>query len=431
MISFKQFLYSEVKPALGCTEPGAVALAAARAAEELDETPSKIIVKLSENIFKNGMDVGIPGTNGHRGNAIAAALGVLVKDSSEGLEVLKKVNMEMVENAHKMVSEGQVEVQCLHGLKDIYIELMMKTANDQVKVIIEKNHSNISLVEKNGQIVYEGNFVKKSDPNAVSVFDAFRGKKLEEILALVDEMTEEDQKYLLLGAQMNRKMAEMGMERKDIGLRIGTTISELMEKKILQDDPIHHIRMITAAASDARMSGINMPVMSSAGSGNHGLVTILPIDFIGRKLNKEKKEIAKAIAISHLVTSYIKSHIGRLSPSCGCSVAAGSGATAGLVYLNDGDITQMKMAVKTVLSSLTGMLCDGAKESCALKVGVAASEAWLYAQMALVGTGITYAQGIIEEEAMDTACNLGKIDHEGMRDMDKVIISMLESRRCH
>ncbi|MEG3066370.1 L-serine ammonia-lyase, iron-sulfur-dependent, subunit alpha [Acetomicrobium sp.] len=433
MLSLKNFLKEEVKPALGCTEPGAVALAAARAVEEVGNAPvDSIKVLVSGNIFKNGMSVGIPRTNGLRGNIIAAALGALCGRSSFGLEVLKGCTDDAVPNAQKMVSSGHVQVLPDPEQNGVYIKASVKGGERAATCIIEGSHTDIVQVIADGKTVFSVEAETKENRSrgkeSISVAREIAQMPFSSVVALVQQMDDDDVSYALEGARMNMTMAEHGFdESRTFGLEVGKTLKRAAANWETQDKYIK-IRAISSAASDARMSGAPYPVMSSAGSGNHGITAILPVYILGRELGKSDKEIAKGIIYSHLCTSFVKSRLGRLSPICGCAVAAGAGAAGGIVHLLGGSDVQASKAMELVLGNLVGMLCDGAKETCSLKVGTGAFEAVLAAELVMNGHCIKIPQGVIDEKIEETVANVVTVNTQGMRCVDKIILDIIASR---
>jgi L-cysteine desulfidase len=432
MFTLKEFLQKEVKPALGCTEPGAVALAVARACQELDDPRriSFIGVMVSDSIYKNGMAVGIPGANGAKGNAMAAALAAICGKAEYGLEVLKDCSPADVAAAAAWLKEQRVAIICNPEKHGVYIEATVATADHTVKCRIERDHSNIALVSKDEKIIYNNQPVQTDVTTAtVPIAEQVAAMSYEELIGLADELDAQDEAFLLSGVQMNRRIAQYGLQETSVsGLSLGKTMQAMMASGRLVADLGNLIKSYCYAASDARMAGAQLPVMSSAGSGNHGITAILPIGIVGEKLGKSPRETAKALAISHLSTSFVKSKLGRLSAICGCAVAAGAGAAAGLTILLGGTISQAAMAMNTLLANTAGMLCDGAKESCTLKVGTGAIEAYLAALFALEGRGIDFPQGVVDVNLEKTTDNMGLINRDGMREMDQVMINILERR---
>lgn len=437
MLTLKEFLKNEVKPALGCTEPGAVALAVARACKELSdrEEIASVRVTVSGSIYKNGMAVGIPGTRGARGNAMAAAMGAICGNSDLGLEVLRDSKKEDVAKAERWVRDERVSIYCDPDRSGVYVLASVFTSENKAVCLIAGSHSNIVRVILNGETIVD-NAAEKLSPASSGFADDGFPVKLYNALKLVDQLDEEDADFLFQGVEMNKKVAEGGYRSDEEccecgecvrGSRFGRTLLEFSDG-VEKESVALRIRSVCASAADARMSGILLPVMSSAGSGNHGITAILPIAVFGEYYKKPRWEIARALAISHIGTSFVKRRLGRMSPVCGCSIAAGAGAAAGLVSLMGGNETQMADAMEILLANLAGMLCDGAKESCALKVSSASAEAYFAARWALSGQRLGVPQGVFGESVEETAENVGKISNEGMKTVDRIMIGILDQR---
>jgi len=431
VFTIKEFLRSEVKPALGCTEPGAVALGVARAVEELGGAPVRHIeVVVSDSIYKNGMYVGIPGTNGLKGNDIAAAMASLCGRSEYGLEVLRDCDEKTVESSRAMVTSGMVSIIPDLARHGVYVEAKVSTEKDTAVAVIENTHTNITLVTLNGKTIFQAEEKGHGDhPSAkkLSIPEKVAEMNFTELVSMAEDMDAEDVDYVMNGVDMNLTIAEYGFNH-TVGINLGSTIMELAGVNYDSDDLSAKIKAVAAAASDARMDGAPYPVMSSAGSGNHGITAILPVYVVGDHYGKSREETAKAIAFSHLTTSFIKSRMGRLSPVCGCSVAAGAGAASGIVYLLSRDIFKAVKAVEIVLGNLVGMVCDGAKETCALKVGTGAVEAYYAAMLALKGHFLNGAQGVVDENIEKTVENAASINIRGMTDVDRIIIEFIKNR---
>lgn len=430
MPTLKEFLRSEVKPALGCTEPGAVALAVARACAELPDrgNVAAVRVTVSANIYKNGMAVGIPGAGGARGNAIAAALGAICGDASRGLEVLAGTKPEDVKKAEAWVEEKRATIYCDQDRGGVYVLASVFTPEHKAMCLIEGSHSNIVKVTADGETTFE-----KERPSGASSGFADDGfpTLFADVLKMADEMDDEDEDFIWEGVEMNDRIAAEGIKPAGGGSLQSSNFGLILrnDEKVGDFVPVAlEIRTTASAAAEARMSGVQLPVMSSAGSGNHGITAIIPIAVLGRRAGKSRSEIAKAIAVSHLATSFVKRNLGRLSPVCGCSVAAGAGAAAGMTYLMGGTYDQICSAMSLLLSNIAGMLCDGAKESCALKVGSASSEAYCAMEWALEGQHLTVPQGVFGASIEETVANVGRVSREGMKTVDRVMIDILDER---
>ena len=426
MFTIKEFLAQEVKPALGCTEPGAVALAVARATETLAEDVSRVSVTVSDSIFKNGVAVGIPGTGGLRGNVIAAALAVVCGKSDYGLEVLKDATERDIKLAQEMVDHGSIALEADMARHGVYVMAQVAGNGHDATCIIEGTHTNIVSVKKDGETVFQKEETSQANSTKpVSAQVAEMGYS--DLVAMASQLDDDDVETVMAGVDMNMEIAEYGLTH-DVGLGLGKTV-RAMAGDLYDRDLASQIRAIAAAASDARMDGAPLPVMSSAGSGNHGITAILPVYIAGRFHGKNRKEIAEAITFSHLSTSFTKSRMGRLSPVCGCAVAAGAGAAAGIVHLLGGSVEQSTKAMEIVLGNLIGMVCDGAKETCALKVSTGAAESYCAAMVALDGKFLKGAQGVVDpSDISKTVENAVTLNVKGMKDVDAVVIDIVSKR---
>ncbi|MGC9373287.1 MAG: serine dehydratase subunit alpha family protein [Thermovirgaceae bacterium] len=432
MFTLKEFLKEEVKPALGCTEPGAVALSVARACEELaDRDVDFIEATVSSSIYKNGMYVGIPGTDGLKGNPVAAALGALCGESALGLEVLKPCRPDDVKKAMTMVNEGKVRIVPDLERNGVFIRSEVVSASgERAACVIEGSHTGIVQVEKDGKVVESAGSSRScgySKAGDIPVSRQLESLSWREAVSVLDEMDADDAEHIMDGARMNVTVAEYGFDH-DVGLGFGSMIRQLAGESRDTDAGLPaKVKAWCAAASDARMGGAPMAVMSSAGSGNHGITAILPVYVVGGHDGNSPEKIARAIALSHLTTSFIKSRMGRLSPVCGCSVAAGAGAAAGIAFLRSGSLETAEKAVAIVMADLVGMICDGAKETCALKVGTGAAEAYYAAMLALRG-GLEPPQGIVDETIEKTVENAAELNIKGMTDIDGILIRQMQRR---
>ncbi|MBO8154603.1 serine dehydratase subunit alpha family protein [Thermovirga sp.] len=415
------FIKEEVKPALGCTEPGAVALAAAVASKELASDVEKIHLKLSANIFKNGLSVGIPGLKGKRGNLLAAALGALGGQPEKGLMALEDVSEEIQEKAWDMLCRGLITQEVVQDVPSVYVEADVYGKEEWASCVISGKHDRVVEVRHNGGITKRLLDVDSSVQTRPKHLDELMAMNMKELWELASQLTDEDEVFLLSGSEMNLNIAEAGL-REPWGIGVGYTIKS---KTTNPEDLLYTIKAACGAAADVRMAGGPYPVMSSAGSGNHGITAILPPTIVARKLNKSKRDLAEALLLSHLVTSAIKAHTGRLTPICGCTVAAGSGAAAAIVRLYGGSFLQAQQAVGFLTASLLGMICDGAKESCALKVATAAGEAFLSAVLALEGRSFSVPQGLISSDFTESARSIGILSREGMMSADVVMLKRL------
>lgn len=408
-------LKDQVVPALGCTEPTAVAYAAAKAKELLEEEVETLDILVDRNVLKNGKEVGIPGTN-EKGIVVAAALGLVVGKSEYKLEVLKEVTNESLEEALKIIDKNMINLDLKKDVTGLYIEVIAKGKNNTSKVVIKKTHLNVVLLEQNGQCVSSQN--EKEEAAKPSLRDRIKEFTIADLKEFVDTIEFEKIKFINEGIIMNRRMADDDLKY-NLGIGLGNMLNN--ENKSLEQSA----KAITSAASEARMAGHPLPVMSSAGSGNHGLVAILPIAIIGEGMNLDNEKIVRAVTLSHLVTVYIKSYTGSLSPVCGCGVAAGVGASAGLSYLLGGTFEQIGGAIKNMIAGISGMICDGAKIGCSYKLAISVNAAVDAAKMANKNVFIPSRDGILDDSIEKTIQNLGRVSNEGMANTDDIILEVM------
>ncbi|RDY24404.1 serine dehydratase subunit alpha family protein [Romboutsia maritimum] len=418
-----EILKAEVKPALGCTEPVALALACAKAKELLGEDIVKNKILVSPNVYKNGMCVGIPGTE-RLGLKIAAAMGFVGGHSENGLRVLETLDEAQVKESERYMDNSPLDISPANTKEKVYIEVVLEGINHKSKAVIRTKHDNFVYLEKDGEVLLDE---EPQDQNneAIKEENIMDNVTIKELVENVEKIDFKDIEFLLEGIKMNEEMANYGLSQKT-GIGVGYGIKKSMEDGLLGDDLMNQAMMITAAASDARMAGVKLPVMSSNGSGNHGLTAILPIVAYNRKFPQTDEKLAKALAISHLVTAYIKNFTGRLSAVCGCGVAASTGATAGLSWLMSGDIRQIEGSIENMVANLSGMICDGAKAGCALKLASAASAAVQSAIIAKQECYVPPMNGIVGSKVEQSIQNLGKISDKGMSVTDEVIINVMD-----
>ena len=429
----KDILEMEVSLALGCTEPVAIALGAAAAATLLpDKLFDSIELTIDPNIYKNGLAVIIPVSGGLTGLDTASALGAFGGNAYSKLEVLKSLNTENVAKAVAFIATGKVKVN-LRAESGLYVATKIISGDLVAESLITDVHSNIVSLKRNGEEIDDPLLVSKdakcSSGNKLADLETWlRTLTLEDIFELTNDLDKDDLLFLEEGVQYNLKLAEYGLKYGS-GLGIGKGIDRLLKQKLLSTDMSSAARRLTSAAADARMDGVNLPAMSSGGSGNHGLTAILPIWAIKDYVDHDRETVLRAIGLSHIVTAYIKAHTGRLSAVCGCSVAAGAGATAGITYLVGGDVHHMEGAIKNILEDLAGVICDGAKAGCAIKLNTAAGAAVQAALFSLQGINVKDTDGIIGDSTRQTVQNLGTLSNEGMIETDKTILKIMLAKQ--
>lgn len=415
-----QLLEEKLKPAIGCTEPIAIALAGGIAKKNsLGSTVKKIKVMASGNIIKNAQAVIIPGT-GEAGIDLAVSLGVvLFKNANYGLEILKEVCAENIKEAKSLIDNGLIEIQLKETCKTLYIEVILTTEKDKVKVIIEDKHTNISLIEIDGKVIFtkNNNDKKEEEDNEFSWLT---------INSIYDFITKVDTSRLNKIKESIRLNGNISLEglNKGYGLEVGTIIKRNMDLGLLDEDLANLAAMKTAAASDARMSGVVMPVMSNTGSGNQGITATVPVLAVSEKLAVAEDEVLRAVALSHLITIYIKVRFGVLSALCG-AIVAGAGAGCGIAYLLGGKREDLDSVVNNMLGNVAGMICDGAKPGCALKVATCAISAVNSALLALGNKKIEDNEGIVGDSLEETVDNFCRLSKETSKIIDKSILNIM------
>ncbi len=425
----KDVLRMEVAPALGCTEPSAIALAAAAAASLLEgETAGAVEVWVDSNVYKNGLAVSIPGARGASGLDLAAALGVFGGDPYRKLEVLDTVDDQALATSKRFVRAGAVRVHLVEDRQGLYVRARVSAAGRTAECTIQGVHDGITRLTLDGEEQPDHPLLRRTSGEQESLQDLeewLRTLSLQDLLDLLDDLDEDDLAFLEQGVEYNLRLAEHG-RKYGPGLGIGLGLDRLVRERLLQRDMVLEAKILTSSAADARMSGVKLPAMSSGGSGNHGLTAILPIwavkDFVA---HQSKREVLEAIALSHLVTAYVKAHTGRLSAVCGCSVAAGAGATAGVTYLLGGNHHHIAGAIKNLVGDLAGVICDGAKAGCAFKLATAAGTAVQAALFSLHGVNVQATDGIVGASPEQTMQNLGTLSCVGMIETDHTILRIM------
>ena len=412
----------EVIPAIGCTEPIAVSLCVARATELLGMQPERIDVRLSANILKNAMGVGIPGT-GMIGLPIAIALGALVGRSEYGLEVLKDATPEAVEHGCKYIDEHAIAIDLKQGIDEkLYIEVEVFASDKRAVAIISGGHTNFVFLQQGDEVLLDARVGQSAGEGSSgeeltlrTVYEFAVNSPLEEI------------EFIMESKRLNKAAAESAFVG-DFGHSLGKTLRNERELKIMGDSIFSRIISYTAAACDARMGGAMVPVMSNSGSGNQGITATLPVVVYGEECGASHEQMVRALMLSHLTVIYIKQSLGRLSALCGCVVAA-AGSSCGITYLMGGGFEEVAMAVKNMIANLTGMICDGAKPSCALKLASGVSTAVLSAMMAMEHRCVSKLEGIIDDDVDRSIRNLTTIGREGMNETDSLILDIM-THKC-
>ena len=420
----------EVIPAIGCTEPIAVALCVAKATEILGSKPHRIEAHLSANILKNAMGVGIPGT-GMIGLPIAIALGALIGKSEYGLEVLKECTPDAVEAGKRMIADEAISIKLKEGITEkLYIEITASAATTGASsattatAIIAGGHTNFIYLSHNGEVLLDAPLKSTAEQNGnktaltlKKVYDFATTAPLEEI------------EFILEAQRLNKAAAETSFKGR-YGHQLGRTLKEsTREMSILGNNTFSKILSYTTAACDARMAGVMVPVMSNSGSGNQGITATLPITIYAEENNKSREELIRALTLSHLTVIYIKQSLGRLSALCGCVVAA-TGSSCGITYLMGGGYNQISFAVQNMIATLTGMVCDGAKPSCSLKIASGVSTSLLSAILAMEEKCVSSVEGIIDNDVDKSILNLTRIGSESMNETDHTVLDIMTHKGC-
>lgn len=411
----------EVVPAIGCTEPVAVALCAARSAELLGNQPERIDVRLSANILKNAMGVGIPGT-GMIGLPIAIALGALIGRCERGLEVLCDVTPEAVERGRAYIDEKRIGIALKEEIAEkLYIEVETFAAGHRAVAVIAGGHTDFVFLRVDDDVLLD-----LRTPGAAEVSDDKVPLSLERVWDFAVSAPVEELRFILEARRLNKAAAEESFGG-EFGHCVGRTLRRERELKVIGDSIFSRILAATSAACDARMAGAMIPVMSNSGSGNQGIAATLPVVVYAEETGADEERLVRALTLSHLTVIYIKQSLGRLSALCGCVVAA-TGSSCGIVYLMGGGFAQVTAAVKNMIANLTGMICDGAKPSCAMKLASGVSTAVLSALMAMDGHCVSPVEGIIDEDVDKCIRNLTDIGRDGMCETDRLVLGIMTGK---
>lgn len=411
----------EVVPAIGCTEPAAVSLCVAKATETLGCVPERLSLQLSGNMIKNAMGVGIPGT-GMIGLPIAVALGALIGKSEYQLEVLRDVTPEAVERGKAYIAEDRIRIaHKADAPSNLYVDVLAEADGHSARAVISRAHTNFILVEKDGKTLF------KEDPNPASgAQNPAEEKDIELKLSTVWEFATEspldELRFILKARDLNKAAAELALSG-DYGHSLGSTIRN-SGIKLFGDTPVEHMISYTSAACDARMGGAPIAVMSNSGSGNQGITATMPVVVFAEDMKASEEQLIRALTLSHLTSIYIKQSLGRLSALCGCVVAS-TGSSSGIVYLMGGGYEQVCAAVKNMVANLTGMLCDGAKPSCSMKVSSGVGTALMSAMLAMAGKCVSSSEGIVCDDVDDTVHNLTSIGREAMTQTDLHVLRIM------
>ena len=431
-----QLLHAQVVPAIGCTEPMAVALCVARATELLGCLPERIDLRLSANILKNAMGVGIPGT-GMVGLPIAVALGALIGKSDYGLEVLRDCTPEAVEEGKRYIAEGRIHIELeTHDTDKLFIHVTAHAADRQSQACIKGSHTHF-VDASNPTPADEAKSVGKQAEADATQSDASQQDTpqvsaptltLHKVFEFATTMPLADIDFILEAKRLNSAAAAAGL-KDNYGHKLGKTMCSPLGRGIMGDSIFSKILSITSCACDARMAGAMIPVMSNSGSGNQGICATMPVVVFAEENHNTEEELIRALVLSHLTAIYIKQTLGTLSALCGCVVAS-TGSSCGITYLMGGTYEQVCYSVKNMIANLTGMICDGAKPSCALKLTTGVSTAVMSAMLAVKNNVVTSAEGIIDDDVDRSIRNLTAIGSRGMDETDRFVLDIMTHKGC-
>ncbi len=451
-INIYELLRSQLKPVLGCTEPASVGLASsiARAAID-DELPAfvgttvtdardksgqlvidGVSIEVDRDVYKNSYSVGIPGTGGQSGIFIAAALGLFCNPDKK-LVLFQDSDKEKISAANRLVKSGKINLAVVDdwaSAADINIKVTVHAKKNGIAhegvAVIKHSHTNVVFVSHNGKTLFKS-ASKKTSKQFDENMDILSKLSLGDILHLVENLTDEDKRYIYNGILMNQKAYRFGLEDES-GLGIGAKWQRIMRNGKIKQDLINQAKSKTAAAEDARMSGQNVEVMGTAGSGSHGIAMSVPIIAVAEETGWDEDKLIKSIALSNFITLYICYYSGYLSALCGCVVKSGVGASAGVAYYLGGKEKEIGSAIKNMTGDVTGVVCDGAKIGCAVKLATSAGAAVQNALLALEGVEIPHDNGIVSESVEETMRNIGKIS-KSLIITDKTIVEIMDRKK--
>ena len=416
-------VHREVVPAIGCTEPMCVALCTAKATEKLGCRPDRIEALLSPNILKNAMGVGIPGT-GMLGLPIAIALGAIIGKSDYQLEVLKDLTPETLEAGKQYIAENRISIKQKEGISEkLYVEIICTAGDKKASAVIAGGHTRFveesltpTSLTPNPSPKGEGNGYQGDEVplNLRLVYDFAMTAPLDEISFIMEART------------YNMNAAREALKG-NYGHNLGKSIERPLSKGIFGDSIYCHIISRTASACDARMGGAMIPVMSNSGSGNQGICATNPVCVYAKENENTEEELVRALMLSHLTAIYIKQSLGKLSALCGCVVAS-IGSSCGITYLMGGDYNRICASVKNMVANLTGMICDGAKPSCSLKITSGVSTALLSALLAMEGKCVSSSEGIVDDDVDKSIHNLTSIGADAMTKTDDMILNIMTTK---
>jgi len=417
-----EIIKEDMKPALGVTEPGAIAFAVAKAKSYITEEIEKVKVRLNSGIYKNAFTCGIPNSD-EVGNLFAAALGVVAGKADRGLESLEDVTKEDNKKAQKLIDEGKIKVELNRISSDIFIEVEIITQKENSIVRIEGTHTNIVEIIVNGETIFSKELEKKEENKEEIVLHRYSVK---DILKYIDNVDISEIEFVMKAHDMNMILFQEGLNNKKT-----TFVKQLWKmngEKIFSDNSLNTAQLLCNGAIEARVLGLNKPAMSITGSGAHGIITTLPLlaECRANKISDEK--LIRATMLSYLICTYIKEYSGRLSAFCGCGIAGGTGVACGIGYLRGAGVEEITNIINNMSAGITGMICDGGNQGCTMKGIVAVDAAFRAVEMAMNNTYIFNVHGINGNTSEKTMMNMGRIASPGMIETEKVIVDIFREK---
>ena len=418
-------LKQDVVPALGCTEPVCVALCAAYAARQLTGEIHTVTVRTNSGIYKNGMSAGIPHCS-QVGLPWAAAIGTCLKNPDKQLRLLEDLSPEILAEASALVENGRVSVTMDPAISGLYVSCTLQSDAESVTAVIRDAHTNLVYLEKNGEVLLDAGSAAQSSgsPNEI---DTLKAMTVAQIRAMVEEATEEDLAFLMDGVEMNEALAAYSAST-PTGIGIADALRSRINTDLFANDLLNRILLKTASAAESRLDGCPLPTMSSSGAGTKGLVVILPVSETARALGASKAQTLRALAFAHLMNRYINAWIGKLSPMCSCVMASSTAASAAIAYLLGGSDAQIGYAIRNMSGTVTGMICDGGKVGCALKVATGSAAAFLCAVTAVRDAALRTTDGICAETPEACIQNMARIGIRGMAGTDHEILAIMTEK---
>ena len=419
-----ELLKKDVVPALGCTEPVCVALCAATAATVLEGTLDSITVEVNPGIYKNAMSAGIPGCS-KVGIPWAAAIGAFLRNPAKGLQLLEDMTPEILSCAESLVDARKISVSVNNHEKNIYVKCVLHSESNEVVCITRNAHTNIVFLSKNGNTLLKKDVLNTGSSDDPLV-DALKEMTIAEIRQLVCSATESELSFMSDGISMNETLASYSQTHK-IGIGLADSLRHQDSTPLLGNDLIAKITLAVTSAAESRLDGCPLPTMSSSGAGTKGLVVILPISETAKAIGASRLETVRAVAFGHLVNRYINAYVGKLSPMCSCVMCSSTAAAAGIALLLGGSDNQIGYAIRNMSGTVTGMICDGGKVGCAMKVATGSFAALTSALHAVKDVALRVSDGICAETPEQCIRNMASVGKNGMKDTDQEILRIMTS----